>query len=66
MRGLAPSELHATCLANMLLSVQCCADTESDCANARVIGLGLSGQQLRGTLPMALGRLGALPSLNAS
>ena len=49
--GLAASSLHAECLDKVLLSAQCCADATSDCANARVVGLGLSGQQLRGSLP---------------
>ena len=61
--GLAASSLHAECLDKVLLSVQCCADATSDCANARVVGLGLSGQQLRGSLPEAIGNLGALTSL---
>ena len=61
--GLAASELHAACLSGVLLSVQCCADAEKSCANSRVIGLGLSGQQLRGSLPEAIGHLGALNSL---
>ena len=61
--GLAASSLHAECLDKVLLSVQCCADTTSDCANAQVVGLGLSGQQLRGSLPEAIGNLGALTSL---
>ena len=61
--GLAASSLHAECLDKVLLSVQCCADATSDCANARVVGLGLSGQQLRGSLPEAIGSLGALTSL---
>ena len=45
------------------MSVQCCADVVADCANARVVGLRLAGQQLRGSLPEAIGRLGALQSL---
>ena len=64
--GLAASSLHAECLDKVLLSVQCCADASTDCANARVVGLGLSGQQLRGSLPEAIGDLGALKSLKAS
>ena len=61
--GLAAGSLQPACLDSVLMSVQCCADAATDCANARVIGLGLSGQQLRGSLPDAIGRLGALNSL---
>ena len=61
-----PSSLHAVCLSGVLLSVQCCADEELLCANARVTGLRLSGQQLRGSLPEAIGHLGALRSLKTS
>ena len=35
MSGLIPSELRTACLDGVLLSVQCCADAETDCANAR-------------------------------
>ena len=63
VNGLAPSSVHAECLDGVLMSVQCCADAATDCANARVIGLGLSGQQLRGSLPEAIGSLRALNSL---
>ena len=62
-RGLPPSGQEAVCLHNVLMSVQCCADATNDCANARVISIGLSGQQLRGSLPDAIGSLGALSSL---
>jgi hypothetical protein len=51
------------CLADVLMSVQCCADATMSCANARVTEVGLSAQSLRGTLPEAMGRLGALRSL---
>ena len=60
---LGPSTLHAECLTKTLLSVQCCADAETECANARVTGLSLSGQLLRGSLPEALGSLNSLHSL---
>jgi Leucine-rich repeat (LRR) protein len=50
-------------LSDVLLSVQCCADAELSCANARVTGIGLSKHQLRGSLPEQLGSLGALRSL---
>jgi hypothetical protein len=50
-------------LSDVLLSVQCCADAELSCANARVTGIGLSQHQLRGSLPEQLGSLGALRSL---
>ena len=66
VNGLAPSSVHAQCLDGVLLSVQCCADAATDCANARVISLGLSGQQLRGSLPEAIGSLGALNSLKVT
>eukprot|EP01051_Picozoa_sp_SAG22_P001952 SAG22_NODE_82_length_21749_cov_10.719769_9_plen_1119_part_00 len=33
--GIQPSSLHAVCLDAVLLSVQCCADAATDCANAR-------------------------------
>jgi hypothetical protein len=61
--GLPPSKLNAKCLAGVLLSVQCCADNENECANARVVGLALGGKQLRGSLPPQLGTLRALNSL---
>eukprot|EP01051_Picozoa_sp_SAG22_P004150 SAG22_NODE_215_length_14950_cov_4.960676_1_plen_689_part_10 len=48
---------------DVLLSVQCCSEAETDCANARVVGLGLSGRHLHGSLPDALGRFGALRTL---
>jgi hypothetical protein len=55
---------HRTaCLSNVLLSVQCCADAELSCANARVTGVELSKHQLRGSLPAQLGELAALRSL---
>ena len=54
---LPPSSLHAECLGNVLLSVQCCADAEADCANARVTSLRLPNAELRGTLPEAIGQL---------
>ena len=47
------------------MSVQCCADAAMSCANARVTEVGLSGQNpgLRGSMPHAMGSLGALRSL---
>jgi hypothetical protein len=54
---------QTACLSDMLLSVQCCADAELSCANARVTGVGLSKHQLRGSLPAQLGDFGALRSL---
>ena len=53
------------CLTDVLMSVQCCADATLPCANARVVSVGLSGQSpgLRGSIPDAMGRLGALRSL---
>jgi hypothetical protein len=56
------SQLTA-CLSDVLLSVQCCADADLSCANARVTGVELSKHQLRGSLPEQLGDLGALRSL---
>ena len=47
----------------VLMSVQCCADASMSCANARVTGVGLSGSGLRGSIPDALGNLGAMRSL---
>jgi hypothetical protein len=54
---------RTACLSDVLLSVQCCADAELSCTNARVMGIGLSKHQLRGSLPEQLGLLGALRSL---
>jgi hypothetical protein len=55
---------HRTaCLSDVLLSVQCCADAELSCSNARVTGIGLSNHQLRGQLPEELSALGAMKSL---
>jgi hypothetical protein len=54
---------QTACLSDVLLSVQCCTNTELSCANARVTSIGLSKHQLRGSLPEELGSLGALRSL---
>eukprot|EP01045_Picozoa_sp_COSAG04_P034046 COSAG04_NODE_7290_length_1153_cov_0.949715_1_plen_355_part_10 len=56
---------RTACLSGVLLSVQCCADATMSCANARVTGVGLSAQSpgLRGSIPDAMGNLGALRSL---
>ena len=51
------------CLSGVLMSVQCCADASMSCANARVTGVDLSGTSLRGSIPEAMGSLGALRSL---
>ena len=51
------------CVSGALMSVQCCADATMSCANARVTGVGLSGTELRGSIPEAVGNLGALRSL---
>ena len=63
--GLLPSEFQGgvQCLGGVLLAVQCCAAVETDCANARVTELSLVGEQLRGSLPDAIGALAALRSL---
>ena len=48
------------CVSGVLMSVQCCADATMSCANARVTGVGMSGTELRGSIPEAVGNLGAL------
>ena len=59
------ADASTECLSNVLMSVQCCADATMSCANARVTEVGLSTQSpgLRGSIPEATGRLGALRSL---
>jgi hypothetical protein len=62
--GLTTLQAQQTaCLGDVLLSVQCCADAELYCANARVTEVKLSKHQLRGSLPQDIGSLGALQSL---
>ena len=59
------ADASTKCLSNILMSVQCCADSTISCEKARVTEIGLSAQSpgLRGTVPEAIGRLGALRSL---
>jgi hypothetical protein len=45
---------QTACLSDVLLSVQCCADAQLSCANARVTEVDLSKHQLRGSLPEQL------------
>jgi hypothetical protein len=54
---------QTACLSNVFLSVQCCADSELSCANARVTEIGLNKHKLRGSLSNELGSLSALRSL---
>eukprot|EP01046_Picozoa_sp_COSAG06_P004603 COSAG06_NODE_194_length_20530_cov_9.861583_12_plen_1626_part_00 len=51
------------CLSSVLMSVQCCAEATMSCADARVTEIGLSDRSLRGIVPGAMGRLGALQTL---
>ena len=57
------ADSSTACLSNVLLSVQCCADAAMSCAHARVTEIGLSDQSLRGSIPEAMGHLGALRTL---
>eukprot|EP01046_Picozoa_sp_COSAG06_P004706 COSAG06_NODE_201_length_20356_cov_7.834140_3_plen_1046_part_00 len=57
------ADSSTACLSNVLLSVQCCADATMSCAHARVTEIGLSDQSLRGSIPEAMGHLGALRTL---
>ena len=59
----AQDSTKTECLSGVLMSVQCCADAAMSCSNARVTGVGLSGTGLRGSIPEAVGSLGALRSL---
>lgn len=43
------------CFSNELLAVQCCADVDEDCANARITGISLSNKDLRGSIPENIG-----------
>jgi hypothetical protein len=52
--------MRTACLSDALLPVQCCADASIECATARTTGLALQRRQLRGSIPEALGNLGAL------
>ena len=51
------------CLSDVLMSVQCCAEATQSCASSRVTRVGLSGKGLRGSIPDAVGGMGALRSL---
>jgi hypothetical protein len=57
------ADSSTACLSNVLMSVQCCADATVSCARARVTEIGLSDQSLRGSIPEAMGHLGALRTL---
>eukprot|EP01051_Picozoa_sp_SAG22_P002089 SAG22_NODE_89_length_21278_cov_16.698758_8_plen_1027_part_00 len=61
--SLAPSDQRGVCFDGVLLPVQCCASADNDCANSRVTGLALAKSMLRGSVPVAIGRLGALRAL---
>ena len=54
MSPVVQADATTECLADVLMSVQCCADAAMSCANARVTEVGLSAQLLRGTLPEAI------------
>ena len=54
---------RASCISNSLLGVQCCSDSEMSCAKSRVTEIRLGGHGLRGTVPNAIARLGALTSV---
>jgi hypothetical protein len=51
------------CIGDSLLAVQCCADATASCANARVTEVSLEKASLRGSIPEAIGELGALRAL---
>ena len=57
------AESSTVCLTGVLMSVQCCAEATMSCANARATDVGLSDHSLRGSIPEAMGRFGALRTL---
>ena len=63
--AIAQRDTMTACLGDVLMSVQCCADAAMSCSNSRATEIGLSGQNpgLRGSIPDAMGSLGALRSL---
>ena len=54
---------RSSCVSDVLMSVQCCADATMSCANARVTAIDLESNSLRGSVPEDMSKLSALRSI---